>query len=433
MKKFNLSESLNLVGLWRLPDDENVIPGILSYSSSKGIRLKLEGQFKTQEFKSIFGVAGGHQITLLDAFSISFSPFAEDFGGYYPAEIVANQMLIGGLFKSENDISIEEVIIETSDIKAWTLLSGFSGNIKNDFKNRRFSVDYELPKPVILYENNDIEIKIITKVSMPSSFPPSEEVVFKEINFFQIKNKKNTIGLSFFSHIDAIRKLISLATRQEIDVKNICFKTKENEEYIHCIAGFVDVSLDYKSRSYHPHHMFFTLQDKQHNIKVIYEKWYNFLENSPEPINLYFCKCKRSLHDIFLTKAQALEEIHRKLNPEKDNFGYKSIINYLFEKHRGVMSYVGEKEKFASLVLNHRDYFSHWFEKKKGLVLNGLELDYLSRDVNLLLELCLLEIMGFNENEIQLLIENCFDYRGYLDIDRPDGENIQPKRRLQWS
>ncbi|HDY7535871.1 HEPN domain-containing protein [Vibrio vulnificus] len=432
MKKVDLSECLDLVGLWFLPSDEdNLIPGRLTYSVDKGIRLNLESQFDNQECSTIWGVAGGQKVTLLNSFSTSFSPFAKKVGGYFPTEVIANQLLLGQHFQNEEDITVQRILFETSDIKPWTLLSGFTNNIEKDLQKRRFTINYQLPETASIYSDENVDINILTNINIPSSFPPPEEVVFKEINYFEIKNKSNESGLGFCSHIDAIRKFVSLASRQNVKLKTIRLQESDSSEYVHFITNFIDISLDYKGRDNHPYNMFFTFKSVD-NLNERYGKWYEFLKSSPEPVNLYFSKSKGYLHDVFLMKAQALEEIHRKLSPDKANFGYKSIVSYLFEKHIKIMSRVGDKEVFSSLVRDHRDYFTHWFEKKKDRVFSGIELDYLSRDVNLLMELCLLEVMGFCQDEIERIIENCFDYRGYLEIGRPDGGNVQPPHRIMW-
>ena len=115
--------------------------------------------------------------------------------------------------------------------------------------------------------------------------------------------------------------------------------------------------------------------------------------------SLYFMKNKGMLHNVFLPKAQALEEYHRVSRPDADGWGFKSRILNLFEKYIDIMKYTGDKEVFSQLVLDHRDYFSHWLKKKENKVFKGINLDYLNRDVNLLLEMCLLTEMGFSVPE----------------------------------
>lgn len=72
-------------------------------------------------------------------------------------------------------------------------------------------------------------------------------------------------------------------------------------------------------------------------------------------------------------------------------------------------------------------------QEKEDKVFKGINLDYLSRDVNLLLEMCLLSEMGFTVPEITKMVEGCHEYRGYLDIGRPQGEEVMPPPRVMWT
>jgi hypothetical protein len=92
-------------------------------------------------------------------------------------------------------------------------------------------------------------------------------------------------------------------------------------------------------------------------------------------------------YKIFLSKAQALEEFHRRTKSGSDRWGFKNRISNLFERFSGVMNHTGDKDSFAQLILDHRDYFSHWFQKKQTKVFYDARLDYLTRDANLLLEM----------------------------------------------
>ncbi len=93
----------------------------------------------------------------------------------------------------------------------------------------------------------------------------------------------------------------------------------------------------------------------------------------------------------------------------------------------------GEKECFAQLVLDHRDYFTHWFDKKKNKVLKPALLLELARDTNLLLEMCLLMAAGFEKPEIFDMVKGCQYTRRIIEIGRPNTPNVYPPKRIQWS
>ena len=77
-------------------------------------------------------------------------------------------------------------------------------------------------------------------------------------------------------------------------------------------------------------------------------------------------------------------------------------------------------------------YYSHWFQKKESKVFKDIRLDYLSRDANLLLEMCLISQMGFDDSEIVKMVTNNRFYHNYLCIDRPEGNNVFSPSRIVW-
>ena len=164
----------------------------------------------------------------------------------------------------------------------------------------------------------------------------------------------------------------------------------------------------------------------------MFGKWLEGYEEMLPVYNLYFCKSQGMLHNVFLPKAQALEEYHRRTRPDADKWGFHSRIGNLFEKFGNIMSLTGDKDTFVQLVLDHRDYYSHWLLKKESKVFRGVHVDYLSRDINLLLEMCLLAKMGLDVPEIEELVQRCFTYNSYLNIGRPAGEDLYPPPRIKW-
>ncbi|EKO4004777.1 hypothetical protein KW534_04085 [Vibrio fluvialis] len=434
MKKYNLNENYEFVGLWSTPTDpEQLIPGVLKYNAETGINLELEGSFSGEEFNIIHGHASGVNITVVDCFSTSWTMNLGIEGMYAPSKIVGNKIIVGTVIESLDELILEHVVLETSDIKPWSKLSGFSKPLYDDINERRkFSLTYKLPDEKIFYSDEEVDIGLNCSLNFPSTFPLSEDLVFRESNSFKITNKVSKGGLFHSAHVDAIRKFISLATRTDVSCRSIKMKLKDHEPYVFILANLIPINLDYKAKKLSDYDMFFTLTEVEERIQELYSKWFIFYCKSPESINLYFYKTKGWQHDIFLTKAQALEEAHRQINPGTNKWGYQSRVEALFNKFCNVMAHTGDAQAFSNIVKDHRDYYSHWFEKKRNKVSNGLILGYLSRDVNLLLEMMLLNVIGFDETEILKIVENCMAYRSYLEIGREHYPSSSERRHL-WA
>ncbi|MBY8119497.1 hypothetical protein KW495_06095 [Vibrio fluvialis] len=138
MKKYNLNENYEFVGLWSTPTDpEQLIPGVLKYNAETGINLELEGSFSGEEFNIIHGHASGVNITVVDCFSTSWTMNLGIEGMYAPSKIVGNKIIVGTVIESLDELILEHVVLETSDIKPWSKLSGFSKPLYDDINERR--------------------------------------------------------------------------------------------------------------------------------------------------------------------------------------------------------------------------------------------------------------------------------------------------------
>ena len=434
MKLYNeveLTESFEYVGMWFHPDHKNEkISGKFNYNCQNDLILLLEGAFSHNKYDIINGEAGGKIITLIDCFATNSSFFLSNKSiTYSPTRVFVHKILVGIHVKNEDELILEKVYVETEDIKPWSHISGLSDDNNED--QNSFNINYKQPNEIEFYDNVDINIKLLNKLNYTPLFPPCEKILIEESNYFCIGNKSLKKGIFFLRHIDSLRKFISFVSRTEIKIRKIQGKAKDLIEPIFIIYRLVSINLDFKAPDYNFNYMFFTLLMMKKRIKKTYSNWYNFLENAPEPVGLYFYNTRDLHYDKFLSKAQALEDYHRKIYCSKD-MGFKRRIIELFEKNIDIMKYTGDKNAFAEYVKDHRDYYSHYFDKKKSKVFKGHKFEYLARDTNLLIELCFLEAMGFDLKERKMLIESNINYFSYLEITVQDNGNL-PSKRVLWS
>jgi hypothetical protein len=432
----SLSEHTSFIGEWWLPGHEaNRVVGKLTYDPENGIELELESFFEENKFQAIHGYAAGKKISLIDCFSTTLVTPLRKFAQYAPTKIIANKAIFNQHIESEQHLTVDSICFETKDIKTWSYLSGVdSKNFYDQFSEdkKSFNLAYVLPDSKVIYKDQDVEITLNAAINLPPLIPPPTEIVFKERNYFKISNKSRNKGLFFFDYIDAIRKFLSLTVRDDINVSNVMIHSAGTDLENYILYSEIPIELDYKPRNPSLHDMFFSLPSVEGRICELFRKWLAGYKSMTEVYNLYFYKSRGMLHNVFLSKAQALEEFHRSTRPGSGKWGFKSRIENLFERFSDVMKFTGEKQIFSQLVLDHRDYYSHWFQKKESKVFKDVRLDYLSRDANLLLEMCLISQMGFDDSEIVKMVTNNRFYHHYLCIDRPEGNNVFPPSRIVW-
>jgi hypothetical protein len=105
----------------------------------------------------------------------------------------------------------------------------------------------------------------------------------------------------------------------------------------------------------------------------------------------------------FLGLAQALESYHRIANAQEREFLLKRARE-IFEDHSEVANIYfkfADRDTFATKVKDTRNYFSHWSENLKDKAVKDKELHLLTKDLQLLLELCIMTQLGFDIDRIR--------------------------------
>lgn len=431
----DFDKPLKFVGQWWLPgkEDKKII-GVLDYAADDGLLLSLEHYFDENEFDVIVGQASGFKVTLLSCFYTTVITPLHEIATYVPTEIFANKAVIGLHVDSEENLEFEKVILETTDIKGWSCLSGIDNRefLKcfREGDGKSFVLPYSFPDSELFFTDDNIELWLSASLNIPPLMPPPTEIVFTEKNYFTLVNKTGDKGFFFTEYFDALLKFIALSMRKNIAVKSLKARPKGLEHDVYILYMPMDIDMDYVSENPAMQEMFFNYPSFLGKIPALFNSWLQGYDEMLPVYNLYFSKNKGMLHNVFLPKAQALEEYHRRLNPAKMSF--RERILALYDTFAEVMKHTGDRDAFAQYVLDHRDYYVHWFLKKEMKVFRGINVDYLSRDVNLLLEMCLLAKTGLTVAEIVGLVEGCATYRAYLDIGRPAGDNVFPPPRVKW-
>lgn len=447
-KHFEINTPMEFVGVWWLPGyEEDKVVGELKYTDER-LTLYLESYFKHLKglgsddriLDTINGKASGHYITLLNCFvSSAVIPQLIEMAEYAPSTIVASYALIGVHISSEEDVLINSLVYQTTNIKPWTQMTGFRQAIefKKDEQNKfKFNITYELPDKKILYTSDNVEISLGCETNLPNSIDRQPSMIITEKNQILIKNSQNKIGLFFFEYIDALRKFISIAMRLEVEpiYVKLMVQVEDNEFPCYLLYTPIALDIDYKKRSSRPENeTLFKLTHFEGRIGYLLENWFNLYERIPELLNLYFYPSKRMLDDVFFTKARALEAYYDNVRPDSVKCSFVDKMKRLYEDYYDIMQYRGDKDSFAELVKIHRHYYAHFGLSKKSKVFYGINLDFLARDVTLLLEMCLLTAMGIPKDDVVKLILNYIPYRDFLGIHQPKDDDGFPKHRIAWT
>ena len=446
-KHFEIGQPIEFVGVWWLPgyEDDKVV-GELKYTE-EGLTLYLESYFShliglgsdDRILDTINGTASGCNITLLNCFvSSAVIPQLIEMAEYAPSTIVANYALIGVHIASEEYVLINHLVYQTTNIKPWTQITGFSQKVsfkENEEDKFKHNITYKAPDKKELYTTDDVNISLGWETNLPNSIDIQSSMTIIERNQILMKNSQQRSGLFFFEYIDALRKFISLAIQNEVEPIYVKLFVQMEEE-IPCYFLYTPIALDidYKKSSSRPENQtLFKLAHVEDRIDELLHNWFSLYNRFPELLNLYFYPSKRMLDDVFFTKARALEAYFDNIRPSSPDCSFVEKIKILYDDYYDIMQYRGYKDAFADLVKLHRHYYAHFGLNKQSKVFYGINLDFLARDVTLLLEMCLLTAMGLSKNEVVTFVSNYVPYRDFLGIHQPKDENGLPKKRITWT
>ena len=193
--------------------------------------------------------------------------------------------------------------------------------------------------------------------------------------------------------------------------------------------------------------MLFKYEDRQNRVESIINKWIdNYKQIAPAP-DLYFLTKAGTLPTLnmqFLALAQALEVFHRKTSDEihmnetefkkirkalvnecpkkernwfaqKLNFANELTLRNRFERMSEPFSnyMCGESRPWLiDKIVNTRHYLTHYDARLEPKIAKGEELRFICRKMNALFRLQFLKLIGFDEQEINVIVNKCPFFKG---------------------
>jgi hypothetical protein len=457
-------EEFKYEGFWWLPEDPSIkISGTLFFDPKTGSRLELIGTFKTYDdlkhinqealSSSLLIILGlsveGKAITLYKCFETSFSL---SFPGIARSAFLVNIIFIGYHFKREEDILLDEVSINYSNLREWAGISGFTQNTEFDKNDhlKKFSISYEYPSAISSkLEMGSIYLDFHFNLKSDISYAFN----FEQMTFFKIVPTAPHNLIWFLDELmDNLRDLLSLAIGRAsypiiiIGKSKACYTKQANGEIVlddiliyHSLGSFSGSSMPVS-----PHDMLFTFNDISVNFESIMNNWIIKAAVLQPVYDLYFGTLYNpSLHlnYQFLSLAQAIESYHRRIfsgkyvsddayKSQKDAFicailpdteqSFKNSlcnkIKYMNEfslskrlkliitKFSELMSsIINSPDIFVRDVKNTRNYLTHYDERLETEAKKGQDLYWLVQKMRALVEICLLSELGIEDKTIKIL------------------------------
>lgn len=441
-------------GYFWLPENEDIkIPGILSISDGGRAELEIIGSFggkndfnyDDMNLKRIIGLVEDDGLIILNkcCYIQKYISLNENIT---KSKISSDQVFAGLESIDNEDITFNQFSFSVDCLDEWVNESAFK--INHEFEDNTININYNLPDKKCFALDNGMKLDINFCYSRPK-IPVIKEVKITQRTFFTLKSEEPCNIDLFISLAHKISHLISFAIGETVSIKNVSArKSIENDESIQYYPQ--ETKIFYRSTTYTKNipkcltwDMLFNFDNIKNNAEAVFNKWINAYENLSPTLFLYFSTKNNSINTIsskFLALAQALETYHRRISDEKlmpDDI-YESllleIVNNCPEQHKdwlyGRLKYGNEitlskrlkkiigpfkkyfgnnaqRQNLLKKIVDTRNFLTHYDKSLIDKSAKGKELWILYFNMEIILNLNFLHIIGFNDENIEDIVKNC--------------------------
>jgi len=434
-----MTEPLEIKGYWWLPSSPNdKVAGILTYTPDKSIKLELIGQLKpsisameeyinrTDEDVILGFSSGAKEISLINCLT---SGGSLNFSCEFPIQRYNCQHLIIGSHITSLDTScFLKAQIDIPLLSFWAT--------PNSLKKSILFKDNEIEEYNISFNTGENTIETTEIESYKFSL---EGVVNYKGEYFEPQLQQKTIirilKESGFSLNDILKRIflfeqfLSLATLKPLESSKIIlydkskFQQLKNDkkhyfpiEYIRVFHG--KECLAQEQKLHDQRDFLFTYNTIKSEFKQILTKWYSE-QGDIAPIRHHLIECIRKKGTFssvdFLIVIQAIEGFWWRFRDDdykqKNNIGRKTqtklntILKELINEFNDIKR-LKLNELNVNEVVDSRHYYSHFVHKTtKPYAKDGLELYNLTNQIRKLLICCILNFVGFTNNQIVNIVK----------------------------
>jgi hypothetical protein len=456
-----IEEKYVKTGYFWLPDKaDKKIPGVLTICNGGDIELEIVGHFnerlrgldEDEELIRIIGHIEDDGLVTLDDCFYTKKNFA--FNGISKSKIRVNRVLSGVAYDRDEPFTFNSLSFSVDCFDEWVGISGIK--VDNDWDNRTASITYEPPENIECKLDNGMQLQICFGYTLPG-FPNLTEAKITQSAYFKLTSD-DLRPLSDFTDVAyKLTNLMCFAIDTTVTLKKLIAKSTEIQRNSSDTKHLVPIKIYYPSIPFVEkapnkswHQMLFSYGGVKSNLQTVFNNWINAYEVIAPALSLYFSTkngAQKYLDGKFLALAQGLETYHRRTSDEKqmDSNQFELLISEILDKcpeqHtdwlKGRLTHGNEinlgkrlkrivepfKDKLGSSndrnkllrkIVDTRNYLTHYNESLKNSAAMGNELWNLCQKMEAIFQLHFLKVIGFTNEEISSVIENCYPLKRKL-------------------
>jgi len=450
-----VEEEYKKAGYFWLPEkEENKIPGILSISDGGEVELEIVGHFDEgltslnddDDLSRIIGhVEKDGLITLDNCF---YTEKNISFDGISKSKVLVHKVLSGAAWDKDEAVTFNTFSFSVDCLDEWVGISGIK--VDNEWNRRTATISYEPPEKISLELGNGMKLEICFAYTLPR-FPNLTEAKITQRAYFRLESDGLRDMSDFTSVAFKITNLMCFAMDEIVSIKNVSATSSEIQRDVGDDKTYpVPISIYYQSIPFsekvtkkNRRDMLFNFGAIKTNAQEVFNNWLNAYKYLSPALNLYFSTkagAQRYLDGKFLALVQGLETYHRRTSKEtlmdKNHF-YSLVseilkgcpkkhidwlksrlmygneinlgkrINKIIEPFKDHLGTSKERSKLLRKIVDTRNYLTHYSESLHDKSAKGRDLWVLCMKMEAIFNLNFLKVIGFTDEEINEVVENC--------------------------
>ena len=282
------------------------------------------------------------------------------------------------------------------------------------------TISFQHPEPISFNLSNGMELSITFNYERSGSMNPREDRIAQRTYFRLASQEARELGE--FTAI--VEKIIAFLCFAMGDI--VCFDsmeaTSENpppfplpqEDLGYDKLGLLPINIFFPSQFYSKDkrqissNNLFKFEKIKNDAERIICKWIDTYEQVIPTLHFYFWTQMQAYpcsEVKFLTLVQGLEAYHRKMFNE-NRVNLRNRIEEIIEPFKNSVGTDEEREKLITSIMDTRNYWTHYNPKLESKVAKGRNLEVLCLKIEALFQLHFLQLIGFNQEEINSIVDH---------------------------
>jgi hypothetical protein len=351
--------------------------------------------------------------------------------GIPTSKYVAEVALVGKHFPADQEIAFDEISIRASDLNAWTKVNGFKSNMDfeqlDDAGSLGFSavnIRYEGPEPISIPLSRGEEISIHFTATNKGLGHGAEHVELRQDAALHLRFAKKTSLEDIYLRVGQIRNFLSFAVGRPVSVVSVAGyegrhtgKGSDRRRPIELLWP-IPHNPEPPSQRRFAREMLFALPEARPDIPTVIKKWFQRQDRLEPVFNLFFGILYHPdlyLEVRFLTFVQAIETYDHRRRPRSGKIHLARRVRDVLGGCRTVSKRVvgpgdASLDAFIKLLVDSRNYYTHYDPALDGKAAEGVSLYLLTLQLQAIIEMSLLRELGFPARAIDEILERTQRY-----------------------